>query len=177
MSKILLCSHNYWVYDPILLFNFIENKKIFDKNSKILVVTSVKEIEDYNFDLIDINFEFVVTSEENQIGYKIINKLNNGYHLIICYPPKKIKSGILRILQSPNLKINLNDIDIFTIQIYLLNLEKIALPNDFIVNLVLSLKYFTMIKSSKIFMNQWFLDIDELSEEQFTQILKERIYP
>ena len=104
MSKILLCSHNYWVYDPVLLFNYLDGKKIFEKNSKVVVITSMNEMENIKLELADIYFEFIITSREYKVIDKIIDKLNNDYNLIIFYPPNRIKSGILRILQSERKK-------------------------------------------------------------------------
>ena len=34
-----------------------------------------------------------------------------------------------------------------------------------------------MAKNPKITMRQWYLDVEDTSEEQFKQLLKDRIYP
>ena len=103
----------------------------------------MKEMEGVKLELADIHFEFIITSREYKVIDKIIDKLNNDYNLIIFYPPNRIKSGILRILQSEKLKKNLNNIDIYTIQMYFNDVEKIPLPNDLVDNIILSLKYFS----------------------------------
>lgn len=178
MSKILLCSHNYWAYDPILLLNYLDNNKIFEKKSKVAVITSVKEASFFNnMNLIDINFEFIITSDDSSVSNQIIDKLNKKYNLVIFYPPRKIKSGILRILKSPKLKINLNDFDIFTVNMYVPNTMNIPIPNDNMKNMLLMLKFISINNKAKIKIDQWFFDIENINEEEFIFSLRNRIYP
>ena len=60
---------------------------------------------------------------------------------------------------------------------YFNDVEKIPLPNDLMDNIILTLKYFSMAKNPKITMRQWYLDVEDTNEEQFKQLLKDRIYP
>lgn len=177
-SKIYLCSHRYWAFDPILAFDYFHENNILKKNENILVITSQPLLGNISLNLGNVNYESVLTSKNNyNASIKIKEKIEKGYSIIIFYTKYKIKSGILRILKSEEFDSN-HIFEIYTLNINIKNMSPIIIRDKTYLSKVTTFfSSIPKIRNINITLTKWALDIKNTHEEDFLIILKKKLYP
>lgn len=179
-TKIYLCSHLYCAYDPILALSHLQEKNIIHKKEKVLIVTTIKFLNNLCLDLNNINYEIVLTSNNNfNATKKIIEKIKDGYSICIFYPEYNIKPGILKIMKSDNFKINYN-FEVYTVNIKINN----SLPIDMskgssflgLSTIILSnINLLFKSTKNKVTVKKWNFDVQNTQEEEFLRTLEKKL--